>query len=48
MAFLMLSELIAYFTVEITSEVGVDTSFGIKLPINFGIFNKINIINKKN
>jgi len=37
MAFLMISELIRYRTVEVTSEVGVDTSFGSKLPINVDI-----------
>jgi len=37
MAFLMVSEFIQYRTIKITSEVGVDTSFGVKLPINIDL-----------
>jgi len=37
MAFLMISEFIQYRTIKVTSEVGVDTSFGLKLPINVDI-----------
>ncbi len=38
MIFLVISELFIFMNVKVTSEVGVDTSFGLKLPINIDIF----------
>jgi len=37
MLFLMISELVSYARIQVTSEVGVDLEIGVKLPIHFNI-----------